>query len=56
MKKFKQVDRVNSDGFMHFIFEPLDSIAKLEVSVPKPRASLSRINGVCIYILAVFKE
>jgi hypothetical protein len=34
------------DGTTHFIFEPLDFIAKLAALVPKPRTNLTRFHGV----------
>jgi hypothetical protein len=34
------------DGTTHFIFEPLDFIAKLAALVPKPRVNLTRFHGV----------
>jgi hypothetical protein len=33
---------------MHFIFEPLDFIAKLASLVPKPRVNLTRFYGVFV--------
>jgi hypothetical protein len=32
------------DGTTHFIFEPLDFIAKLAALVPKPRVNLTRLD------------
>jgi hypothetical protein len=34
------------DGTTHFIFEPLDFIARLAALVPKPRVNLIRFHGV----------
>ena len=34
------------DGTTHFIFQPLDFIAKLVALVPKPRTNLTRFHGV----------
>ena len=34
------------DGTTHVIFEPLDFIARLAATVPKPRVSLTRFHGV----------
>ncbi len=34
------------DGTTHFIFEPLDFIARLAALVPKPRVNLTRFHGV----------
>jgi len=34
------------NGTTHFIFEPLDFIAKLAALVPKPRVNLTRFHGV----------
>ena len=34
------------DGTTHFIFQPLDFIAKLAALVPKPRVNLTRFHGV----------
>ena len=36
------------DGTTHFIFEPLDFIARLAASVPKPRGNLTRYHGVFV--------
>ena len=35
-----------SDGTTHFLFEPLDLLAKLAALVPRPRVNLTRYHGV----------
>jgi len=35
-----------SNGTTHFLFEPLDLIAKLAALVPRPRVNLTRYHGV----------
>ena len=35
-----------SNGTTHFLFEPLDLLAKLAVLVPRPRVQLTRYHGV----------
>ena len=34
------------DGTTHFVFEPLEFLAKLAALVPRPRANLTRYHGV----------
>jgi len=35
-----------SNGTTHFVFEPLDLLAKLAALIPRPRANLTRYHGV----------
>jgi hypothetical protein len=35
-----------SNGTTHFLFEPMDLLAKLAALVPRPRANLTRYHGV----------
>jgi hypothetical protein len=34
------------DGTTHFVFEPLEFLAKLAALIPRPRANLTRYHGV----------